>query len=141
MIIRIVQDDKIDVLDVIRRSAHAKAPDAERSLASYMLASAEVWCGYADEEVACVCGLIAPTMLSDRAYLWLITTSLVDEHPFLFIRHSQLWMDVIRKRYALISGDVDIDNPRAQQWLRWLGADLGWPVDKKIPFQIRPKAA
>ena len=138
MIVKIVQDDRVDVLDVIRRSAYATDPKAERSLSSYILSSTEVWVGYADDEVACVCGLIAPTILSDRAYLWLITTSLVDEHTFLFVRHSQMWMKQLRKRYALITGDVDKHNERAQQWLRWLGADLGWPLpDGKIPFQIR----
>lgn len=136
-IIRIVQDDKIDVLDIINRSPHASQPNADRSLMSFMLSSTEVWCGYADDEVACVCGLIAPTMLSDRAYLWLITTKLVDDHPFLFIRHSQLWMEKVRARYPLITGDVAFDNLRAQQWLKWLGADLGWPVNSMIPFQIR----
>jgi len=140
MIVKIVQDDRVDILDVIKRSGHAHQPNAERSLSSFMMSSSETWVGYADDEVACVCGLIAPTMLSDRAYLWLITTDLVDEHPFLFIRHSQLWMDEVQKRYALISGDVAVGNRRAQRWLKWLGADLGFPIDHKIPFQIRAKA-
>lgn len=135
--IRIVRDDEIDILDIIRRSAHAKQPGAERSLMSFMMTSAETWAGYLGDEVACVCGLIAPTMLSDRAYLWLITTSLVDDHPFIFIRQSQIWMQQIRKAYPLITGDVDSANDRAQRWLRWLGADLGFPIRGMIPFKIR----
>lgn len=140
MIIRIVQDEEVNILDVIKRSKHASQPKAERSLASYIMTSNEVWVGYADDEVACVCGLISPSMLSDQAYLWLITTNLVDEHTFLFVRHSQLWIEQIRKRYSVITGDVFCDNDRAQRWLRWLGADLGYPIGKKIPFQIRAKA-
>lgn len=136
-VIRIVQDGEIDVLDIIKRSMHAGQPNAERSLASFMMSSAEVWAGYVGDEVACVCGLIAPTMLSDRAYLWLITTSLVDEHQFRFIRQSQIWMSQVRQRYPLITGDVSIDNERAQRWLTWLGAKLGFPKADMIPFQIR----
>jgi len=136
MNVRIVQDDQVDILDVIRRSSHGASPNAERSLSSFMLASSEVWVGYAGDEVACICGLITPTMLSDRAYLWLLTTSLVDDHPFLFIRHSQVWMEQVKKRYRLIAGDVEIGNDKAKRWLGWLGAEFGYPSDGRIPFTI-----
>lgn len=135
-VIKIVKDGEIDILDVIRRSSHADDLGADRTLASFMMTSTEVWAGYLDDEVACVCGLIAPTMLSDRAYLWLITTSLVDEHQFRFIRQSQIWMQSIRRSYPWITGDVAEHNARAQQWLKWLGAEFGFPKAGMIPFSI-----
>jgi hypothetical protein len=94
-----------------------------------------------DSEVACVYGLAPPTAISNRAYLWLLTTDLVEQHKFLFIRHSQLVVEDALKRYDVITGTVEHRNGPARRWLRWLGADIG-AVDLEIgycPFVIRRK--
>lgn len=102
--------------------------------------SEERWIGTVDGVVACLWGLIPPTLMSDRAYLWLYNNELVDEHKFAFIRHSQVQMKRMLKLYPIIVGDCLISNDSGRQWLRWLGATFGPPDGPLAPFEIKAKA-
>src|SRR5215472_12518279 len=122
--IAIVPSRNCDVADIIRRSPVAEQPNAEYILRRWLRNSEEVWLGMHDDKVACVYGLAPPTAISNRAYLWLLTTDLVDRHKFLFIRHSQLVIEDALKRYEVITGHVAVGNHAARRWLRWLGAEI-----------------
>jgi len=126
----------IDFRSIIRRSAVADRPDACETLADFYRRSSYTWIGVADDIVACIWGLIPPTILSDRAYLWMLTTDLVDEHKFIFVRYSRLAMDEMLKHYPTIVGHVEATQTRSIRWLRWLGARYGNPQGKMIPFWI-----
>ena len=101
--------------------------------------SSETWEGRVDGKVACVWGLILPTLLSEQVYLWLYSNELVDQHQFIFVRNSQRLVEEILKRYELIVGHCLIENDRGRRWLKWLGASFGEPDGKKLPFTIRRK--
>jgi hypothetical protein len=93
-----------------------------------------------DDEVACVWGVVAPSLVSDQAYLWLYTNRPVDEHQFTFIRHSQRVIEDLLKTHSQIVGFCAIAASQSRRWLKWLGATFGDSVDGKyIPFQIRRK--
>lgn len=102
--------------------------------------SIEVYEGKLDGEVACVWGMIPPTVLSDKAYMWLLTTDIIAEHKFLFIRYSQRWIEEALKCWPEIVGDVLVGNESAKRWLKFLGAEFLPPVKNRIPFTIRRKA-
>jgi hypothetical protein len=102
--------------------------------------SEERWIGSVDKVVACLWGLIPPTLLSDTAYLWLYNNELVDEHKFAFIRHSQVQMKRMLALYPLIVGDCLISNQSGRQWLKWLGAQFGPTDGPLVPFVIKAKA-
>jgi len=104
-----------------------------------MFRSEEVRYGMVDGKIACVWGLIPPTLLSNKAYLWLLTTDIVAEHKFLFVRHSQRYVEEALKQYPIIVGDCLIGNASAMRWLRWLGAEFGEPDGGRIPFMIKAK--
>jgi hypothetical protein len=125
--------------DVVRRSTVAHEPDGEVKLRILIRMSEEVWFGLHNDRVAAVWGLIPPSLISNRAYLWLLTTDLVDEHKFVFIRHSQLVIEDALKRYAIVVGHVEVGNYAARKWLRWLGAEIGIPEKGFSPFVIRRK--
>ena len=129
----------IDINDVIRRSPVAGVQDAEAVLRECMLSSVDVRYGMLDGKVACMWGLIPPTILSDVAYLWLLTTDIVAEHKFLFIRHSQVYIEDALKQYPTIIGDVFIENTAAKRWLKWLGAEFKEPIGQRVPFVIKAK--
>lgn len=100
--------------------------------------STRVWAGLIDERLVAMWGLIPPTLMSDTAYLWLVTTKHLAQHQFLFIRYSQRAIDAMLEDYEEIVGHCLIENRRAQQWLRWLGAKFGEPIHGKVyPFTIR----
>jgi len=90
-----------------------------------------------DDRVACMWGLAPPTAISNRAYLWLLTTDLVEKHKFLFVRHSQLVVEDALKRYDVVLGHVAVGNTAARKWLRWLGARIDVPEKGFSKFEIR----
>jgi len=102
--------------------------------------SEERFIGTADDVLACMWGLIPPTLMSDRAYLWLYHNDLVEQHKFAFIRHSQIQVKRMLKSYPLISGDCIISNTTGRRWLTWLGAEFGYPQGDLAPFEIKAKA-
>lgn len=104
-----------------------------------MLNSTNLWVGTQDGKVLCVWGLIPPTMLSDRAYMWLRTTEHMKEHVFLFVRHSQRAVTELLKCYPIIVGHCLISNSKAIRWLIWLGATFHDPQGEFIPFEIKAK--
>jgi hypothetical protein len=98
--------------------------------------SAEVWAGLVDNEPACLYGIIPPTLLSNRAYLWLLTTDLLDQHKFLLIRHSQIVIDRLLEQFDTLVGNTMMGDKRAVKWLKWLGAEFGYPERGIAPFHI-----
>ena len=129
----------INVKDVLQRSPVAGVPGAEGILKDCLWRSVEIWEGDYNGEAACVWGLIPPTIISDAAYIWLLTTDIIDEHKFLFIRHSQEYVKVALKVYPVLYGEMVGNNPMTKRWLKWLGAEFGQPVGNKTPFAIRRK--
>jgi len=98
--------------------------------------TSDLWVGFIDGRPVCAWGLVPPTMLSDRAYLWLYATPAIDEYKFLFIRHSIRVMERLRELYPVIHGVCDIENTRAIRWLKRLGATFSDPYDGHVPFVI-----
>lgn len=100
--------------------------------------STSIWVGLIDEQVACIWGLIPPTLMSNQAYLWLYTTDVIKEHQFILVRHSQLVMEEILKRYKSVCGHVIVGDgdSKSVRWLKWLGAKFGEPEGRGVPFRI-----
>lgn len=107
-----------------------------KALESCTAFASHLWVGYINDRPVCSWGLVPPTLLSDKAYLWLYATPAVDDHKFMFVRHSQLVMEEMRTHYPSIYGVCEADNRRAIRWLKWLGAKFGPPFGAHIPFLI-----
>lgn len=112
----------------------------QETMRRHMHNSARVWVGYEDDKVLCFLGLIAPSLLSDRAYLWLYTTEHLHSHIFVFIRYSQRLVAEMLEHYPVIVGHTEVSNIKAIRWLRWLGATFGEPQAEGVyPFEIKAK--
>jgi len=119
--------------------AHLALTDDESWAMEYCFdMSTSVWVGLIDEKLACIWGLIPPTLMSNQAYLWLYTTDVIKEHQFVLVRHSQLVMEEILKRYKSVVGHVFLGegDSKSVRWLKWLGAKFGEPEAKGVPFRI-----
>lgn len=139
MRVQIAFSDSNDIGKLISMSQFASIPGAERTLRHCLYISQDSWTGFVDGNIACIWGVIPPTLMSNQAYLWLLTTELVREHQFLFVRHSQRVIEEMLRAYDVIVGDAIIGNDRGIRWLKWLGAEFGEPQGMKIPFRIRKK--
>lgn len=96
-----------------------------------------VWESSVNGEGACIWGMIPPSLMSDRAYIWLYTTDVADKHTFILVRQSRLMIEEMFKEYPILVGYCNIEDLRAIRWLKWLGAEFGHPEGMKIPFEIR----
>lgn len=101
-----------------------------------MFMSVSVWAGYVDDKLACIWGIIPPTLMSNQAYLWLYTTDVIKEHQFLLVRHSQLVIEELLNDYESIVGHATIGSDKSIKWLKWLGAKFSEPQGTSVPFRI-----
>lgn len=83
--------------------------------------SAWSYAGWHEDRLAVVWGVKASSMVSGYGYLWLISTRVCDEHPFLFARHSRIFVDQIKSTFPVLHGLVERRYERSQRWLKWLG--------------------
>jgi len=102
-----------------------------RTLEEDIRSSAWAYAGWHEDDLAVVWGVKASSMVSGYGYLWLISTQVCDRHPFLFARHSRMFVDQISQYFPVLHGLVERKYERSQKWLRWLGftiVDTGNPV-------------
>jgi hypothetical protein len=111
--------------------------EAEEIMLRSVRNSIKVWSYWVDEGLVCLWGLIAPTILSEEAYLWMLTTEKLDTHTFMFIRHSRLVTEEMLKFYPIIVGHCALTATKAQRWIEWCGGKFGKPNGPLIPFEIR----
>lgn len=130
---------KIDYPNVVARSPIRAMPKAPEQLKRFVEHASFCYVGMVDGLIVCVYGIVSPSLLSDRAYLWMLTTDEVDEHRFLFIRHSQRVVESVLEKYSYIIGDTSIGDKKSLRWLKWLGAEFGFPQEGTLPFTITRK--
>lgn len=103
-----------------------------------LMNSSGIWMGMDDDKIIAMWGLIPPTLMSDVAYLWMYHTKHLHNHVFRFIRHSQYAVKEMLREFPTIVGHTAVGADRSIQWLRWLGAEFGEPINNDfIPFTIR----
>lgn len=133
---------KVEIIDASSLRVPPRLPVTLKDqliIENCFIRSEERWIGTVDGEIACMWGLIPPTILSWSAYIWLYHNRLVEDHKFRFIRHSQLQVKRMLAIYPNIVGDCIAANDTGRKWLKWLGADFGPPDGPLIPFTIRAK--
>lgn len=138
MTVHIARLPGLEVYDLIFADHLAKLSSIDQeTMYRTMTNSTRCWVGMDNGLVVAVWGLIPPTFLSDRAYLWLRTTEHLQGHIFQLIRHSQRAVQNILSEYPIIIGHGMVGNSRSLRWLRWLGAVFGEPQGNFLPFEIR----
>jgi hypothetical protein len=87
--------------------------------------STEAWVVYFEGRPAVLWGVFSDTLLSDEATIWTVTTSVVDQYPFMFLRGSQELLKYLLGKYSKLAGTVEVGYERSEKWLRWLGFKIG----------------
>lgn len=134
MIVRIIDAQQVDFAN-LPKPDHMSKHDWIITESAFVRSDFR-WIGTVDGKIACMWGLIPPTILSWSAYIWLYTNPLVEEHKFRFIRHSQREMESMLRLFPNIVGDCVTTNSTAKRWLEWLGAKFGPPQGDLVPFRI-----
>lgn len=140
MSVVIHKNDAVDVFDLIARSPVRANPDAHAILCSSIASSDSLWVAYHEGDVACIMGIHdVGTLISGKCYLWMLHTDLIEQHKFLFIRHSQMWVRELLEHFPEIHGHVMTGNDDGKRWLGWLGATFGHSDGRKQDFVIQRK--
>lgn len=84
----------------------------------------------------CMWGIQPRSIVGDEAWLWLVTTDLIDHNPFLFVRHSQRALEYTFQYYPKITACVEDKNPKAKRWLQWLGGQISTEIDSQGLRQV-----
>lgn len=115
--------------------------DDKKIMSDCIKSSYTVWVGMIDGVVGCVWGVVLPTLLSNRAYLWLWTKDIVRDHPFVFIRRAQMIIQELLMEYEAVIGVCEVGKENSVRWLKILGAKFGDPESGLYPFEILRKAS
>jgi hypothetical protein len=138
MTVEVIKVTAVELTDLISRDRALMLADEDRQIMNRAVANSSVlWIGVINDCIVAYWGLIAPSLLSERAYLWLKTTSNLHDNVFLFIRHSQRVISEALDHYPLIVGHCLTTNRRARRWLEWLGAKFDSPDGPAVTFTIR----
>ena len=114
--------------------------DKEAIVKSAVNEASYVFTALIDGKPACMWGIYQQTMLSDTAYMWLITTPLVEEHQFFFARKSYIYLAELKLHFRVIQGHVDSRFKRSVKWLKWLGFTIYPDMNDgtfRRPFELR----
>jgi len=123
----------------IVKLSHALSSVEEKLMDDCLKMSTTLWVGLVDDALACLWGVIPPTLMSNDAYLWLYTTPLVEDHQFTFVRRSQIVIKELLEQYDRLVGYCLLSADRSIKWLSWLGAEFGRRDGTKVAFVIRKK--
>lgn len=91
--------------------------------------------GEIDGELAALWGARCVSVLDDRAYIWVLGTILIDDHPLVFARHSRRALRSLTHHFRQVYGEIECDFELSVRWLTWLGARIA-PHDDKLIFQL-----
>jgi hypothetical protein len=110
--------------------------DQQETMARSMQNSPDIWVGYNGPKIFALMGLIPPTVLSDRAYIWFWTTQYFAESKLGCLRMSRSCVADALLRYPVLVGHCATGATRSLRWMQWLGAKLGEPQGPITPFRI-----
>jgi len=89
------------------------------------------------QTVLCIWGLIAPSFVTPKAYIWVHSRREVSRVSIGFARKS---LEVTRKMLEVfpeIVGHCESKSKGSIRWLRWCGAEFGSPTGPLVPFTLR----
>ena len=128
VVIEVARDEHVyEILPKLRPREQrlvAGLADPAAAVIDEVRSSSEAYSVLIDGAVACLFGIHARTILADAAYLWMLTSCTMAEHPVVVGRHSVWMCRSLLSYFGTIEGVVAVDNPVSMRWLEWLGASF-----------------
>lgn len=75
-------------------------------------------------ELACICGVVPVSLMSDRGVPWLLGTTVMDRHPGALTRAAPPYIARMLAAFPHLMNGVDARNASAIRWLRRAGFTL-----------------
>lgn len=112
----------------IQEIADASGLGPEQQLLADLSRSSVAWAWIIDGEVACMFGVIAPSLVDATSYPWFLTTPLVEKHSRAFARACRTLLPELLAHHPRMVGMVDARYLMSIRWLGWLGARIAAPA-------------
>lgn len=121
-----------------RKEVEALGMDPYTAVESSLERSVEAYSAFVEGSLICMFGLAPPTVLSEMAVPWLLSTTEVPDHRREFARRSKEVVQSWSKEYPLLMTYVDERYELAVRWLTWLGFREGERIhvgENQVPFR------
>ena len=128
-----------DAMNILAKSQFSEVESAIQSLHHHIMLSENTWVAKLDNVPVVMWGVIPPSVLSSRAYVWLVASNDIGKKPhvkFLFIRYTQRIVEIMLKKHEALYGFCYPEESQSIKWLKFLGAKFEKPHDGKLPFRI-----
>jgi hypothetical protein len=77
--------------------------------------------GLVGDDLVCLFGVGPVSLIDDKGIPWMLSTPLIEEHPYLFLQHCKKQFGVMKEQYSTLENHVSVSNTVAIGWLKWLG--------------------
>lgn len=85
-----------------------------------------------NDEIMMMFGIGRHTLVSDQASIWMLATSLIEDHPTKFLRGCGEELTEISRGFKIVENWCDARNKVTLRWLRW----LGFTIEEAEPYGI-----
>ena len=115
----------------------ASIPEPAEMLCEAIRKSSQSYVGLLNGEAVVLWGVEARTILSDTAFMWMVTTPVVEAHPIPFVRRAAVFIRSVLAEHGQVEGTVVTSNTIAVKWVTWLGAELEEVAPGVLVFRLR----
>jgi hypothetical protein len=92
----------------------------DKNLTEAVVLSTDIIVGMFNNQPLCFIGIAPRSLVSDSAYIWMITTDEGKRHSILIARYAKSFVEIVMLKYSFIFGDCF--DEKSRNWLRHLGA-------------------
>jgi len=110
-----------EIREFSRNELFVVAETEEEALRQAVQGSRDVWSGFANNKLVLMYGVRLISIISNHAYLWMITTTLAEKHWVTFIRASTLFTYELLHQYDKVSVISPLKSHTSQKWLKYIG--------------------
>jgi hypothetical protein len=95
------------------------------------------YAGLVDGRCGALWGVKTAELLAREGTMWLLGSTLIDQNPITFLRHSRRSVLALRGSFATLSACVVSDYRESRRWLLWLGFEVGPDQDGLSYCELR----
>jgi len=97
------------------------AGSEEEAIRQAIDGSREVWSGFADDKLVLIYGVRLISILSNHAYIWMISTELAEKYWVTFARATTLFTWELLQQYEQITAISPLKSKKSHKWLQYIG--------------------
>lgn len=110
-----------EIRELSREELFIVAGTEEEAVRQAIEGSREVWSGFADGKLVLIYGVRLVNILSNHAYIWMISTELAAKHWVTFARATTLFAWELLQQYDQITAISPLKSKRSHKWLQYIG--------------------